>query len=133
MEFLFELVFELLAQFLIEAVGGIVARVLSTRLGRLVTAAAVGFVGGLLWGGSLAQRGLETLPRTFWVAVALALGALGAAVALRRSVRPGPEADEAFPGGLLPWRWAAPDWERFAVLNVLVAVGVLTGFSLGGG
>ncbi|HVF06142.1 MAG TPA: hypothetical protein VNA20_14970 [Frankiaceae bacterium] len=128
MMFLAEFLFEVVFQFLFEALAALGMRVLSTRTGRMTTAATVGFVGGLAWGAILAGRGLDTLPRTFWVAIALAVSALGAAVALRRSVRPSPEADAAFPGGLLPWRWAPQDWERFAVLNVLVAVGVLTGF-----
>ena len=129
MGLLVELLVDLVLQFVLEVLGEGVLDVLRTRTGRLVASAVAGLVGGATWGAILANRGLETMPRTVWVALALAFGSLLASVALRGSVAEGDDATRAFPGGLLPWRWGPHQWERMALLNVLVAAGVVAGFT----
>ena len=127
---LLELVLELFGQFLVEALAELGFRaagnVLRSRLGRLVTSAVVGFLGGWGWAAYLASKGHEGIPRTLWVSLALAAGAAVAATALRSSAE---DPETAYPGGFLPWRWSPHQWDALALLNVFVALGVVVGVS----
>lgn len=130
-EFVFELLFEGVLTFVVEALGGLlsegVTRTLRSRLGRLVASATFGGIGGWLWGAYLRNAGHTALPRTLWVSLTFAVAGAGAAFALRKA---GVDAgsDEV---RLLPWRWTPHQWEAFALLNALVAAGVLFGFGEG--
>ncbi len=126
-EFLFEVVFQFLFELAGHLLGEGVTRTLRSRVGRLVVSAGVGFGGGYVWGAYLAGHGHTGTPRTVWISAAFAVAGLMGSFALRRAGMPG-EGDGV---RLLPWRWPPHQWEAFALLNVFVAFGVLTGF--GGG
>jgi hypothetical protein len=127
-DFLFELVFQVLlefvGEFLIEAGFKGVAAVVRSRVGRYTTSAVAGFAFGVVWGAHVADIGTPHRPRLFWVSIGLAALALAAAAYRRRN-----DADAVGVKALaFPWTWPAWRWLGFAVLNGAVAAGVATGW-----
>lgn len=122
MGLMLEFLVEFVLQFVLEALGEIGLQVLSTRVGRLVTGAAVGLLGGLLWGTYVQSTGREALPTAVFISLVLAIGGVIAAVQMRDGAAEQPSA-------ILPWRWSARQWESFALLNVFVALGIVLGFA----
>ena len=129
-----DFVFELLFQFLFEVVGeGLVelgfkgsARVLRSKIGRAVASTIAGFAFGVWWGAHLVDQGGAHRPRLFWVSIALALVAgIGAHRRWRTSA-----ADEGQPVKILqvPWRWPLYRLVAFAALNTAIAAGIATGW-----
>ncbi len=129
MEFLFELVFqfvfEVLGEFLVDAGYHGTVRVFRSRAGRFGAASAVGLGAGLFWGAWLSDAGRVQEPRALWISLGFGIVAgLGALWRRRRGDRPGRQ-----PVLTPPWRWPAYRLVGFAVLNLAVAAGVAIGFS----
>ncbi len=127
-----ELIVELVFQFLFEVVGEILleagyhgtARALRSRLVRFALLSAAGLGAGLWWGIRLSEAGRVQVPRALWVSLVLAgVFALAALWRWRRGRRP---ADDAVLSP--PWRWPAYRLVGFAVLNAAVAAGIGLGF-----
>ena len=149
MEILFELVFEILGQFILEILveGGFrgVARLLSNRMVRAVLGAglavAAGFAGGYWWGSRLTELGRTDPPTSLWVSLGLAALFLAIAVvqALRRASPietvgdPSPTAPPLYrhriAERLAPWRWSVARLSGFALLNAAAAAGIAAGFT----
>ena len=127
-EIIAEFVFQILVEFLLDAGGSAVERLLESKVGSAVASAtfmaAFGFAGGYAWGRHLVDIGWEGVPRTIWVSLGLA----AVAGALARRAR-----DD--------WRWARrvsqwpallrPSAGRLAtlsLLNVAIALGVAVAF-----
>lgn len=131
LELLFQAVFELIAEGLVQLGAHSAAAIARHRAVRYVLATVVGFGFGAWWGNRLALLGRDDLPRLFAVSLALAiLAAAGAAYRMRR------EREELGTGRLsgrfavlvVPWRWDAGRLLGFAALNVAIAVGIAVGF-----
>jgi hypothetical protein len=142
MEFLFELLFEFIAevvvQFLFELVletgARGVAQLLKNRVVRGLLGAVLllggAFAGGLWWGARLTELGRTDPPRSLWVSIGLGGAFLAAAMAqwLRDRRRPDRETRPSSSRSLRPWHWRAGRLTLFAAINVAVATGIATGF-----
>ncbi len=139
-EFILEIVFEFLFQFLfevvIDAVGRGISGALSNRFTRLalssVFVAAFGYAGGYWWGARLSD--VRTAPpKLLYVSIALACAfALLAVIRARNGQRVGDDDPLTIRFGEPPWRkgyWTTTRLMSFAVVNVGVALGVVTGFT----
>ncbi len=138
MEILFELVFEILGQFVLEILmeGTFrgVARLLSNRIVRGALGAgfavAAGFAGGYWWGSRLTELGRTDPPTSLWVSIGLAALFLG--IALVQGLRRPSGDTELHDGGiaerLVPWRWSVGRLLGFALLNAAAASGIAAGF-----
>ena len=149
MEILFELVFEILGQFILEVLveGGFrkAARFLSNRIVRAVLGAgfavAAGFAGGYWWGARLTELGRTDPPTSLWVSISLAAVFLTIALvqALRRAssietvTDPSPSETPLDRHGIVerlaPWRWSVARLSGFALLNAAAAAGIAAGFT----
>ena len=129
-EIVFQFVFELFANLFMEFGFRTVANLLRARITRLVIGAAAGFGFGLWWGGRLADRGHEGVPRLFVVSIVVAVVAGALAANRMRRDRDG-RAPATDPRAVLvaPWRWDAARLTALALLNVAVAAGIDVGFN----
>ena len=136
MEILFELLFEVVLQFvgevLLEAGFRVVGRVLANRVVRTVLAITVGFGGGYWWGARLSELGRTEPPSSLWVSIGLAgvFGTVALVKVLRGTPRrvPAESRMERFELAFTPWRWSAARLGRFALLNMALAAGIAVGF-----
>ncbi len=116
-EFLIEIVGEVLIEFLLESSFRGIARLLSNRTVRTVLgiglAIAVGFGGGYWWGARLTELGRTDSPRSLWVSIGLAGVFLALALA-------GTRRESGWPVGRLL---------GFSLLNAAVATGMAVGFT----
>lgn len=123
-EFLFQVVFEVIGEALFEKGYHRAAKVLRSRIGRIVVACVAGFGAGLWWGVHLTETGRVQQPRALWTSLALAaIAGLGALWRGR------PEAtfdnESVFAP---PWRWPAHRFVGLTVLNLAIAAGIAVGF-----
>jgi hypothetical protein len=136
MEILFELLFEVVLQFvgevLLEAGFRVVGRVLANRVVRTVLAITVGFGGGYWWGARLSELGRTEPPSSLWVSIGLAVvfGTVALVKVLRGTPRrvPAESRMERFEEAFTPWRWSAARLGGFALLNMALAAGIAAGF-----
>jgi hypothetical protein len=128
-EFLLEIVGQLVVEVLIQLVGQGVGRVLQNRVVKavlgLAVAAAVGFGGGYWWGERLTELGRTDPPRSLWVSIGLAAVFVGLAVVRSVRCRPFSERHVLF----VPWRWPVLRLVSFAVMNAAAAAGIAAGFT----
>jgi hypothetical protein len=129
MDFLFEVILQVIFEVVVQLGLHGAARVLKSRLGRSVVAASAGFAFGVWWGAHLADAGTGHRPRLFWVSIALAGTALLVLAIRRQQSNRELQPDE--PVTVLPWRWPPHRLVSFAVLNVAIAVGIAVGFTPG--
>jgi hypothetical protein len=129
---IFELLIEIVFQFLGELLFDTAFRLLANRVVRAVLAAAAGFGGGYWWGARLTELGRTEPPSSLWVSIALV--ALFAAIALVKILRRDPprlrpdSRMDRFEEAFTPWRWSAARLLGFALVNVAVAAGIAAGF-----
>jgi hypothetical protein len=131
LEVVFQIVFELVGEFLLHVGFKGAAAVVRSRVTRYVVAVVGGFAAGAFWGGYLADQGAGHRPRLFWVS--LAIGGVMATVAAMR-VRNG----DPYPSGFgddrwrdvgLPWQWPAFRLIGFSLLNFALAAGIAVGYT----
>lgn len=149
MEIVFELLFEVVGQLLVEVVFNLgfrgVGRLLSNRFVRVGLGIAFGgafaYGGGWWWGDRLSEAGRTEAPSSLYVSIGLAV-AFGA-LALLRALRG--RRDDTFrvtfgdlleePGESLqllsPVHWPAGRLLSYALINVAVALGISAGFTPG--
>ncbi len=147
MEVIFELLFEVVGQLVIELLFNFgfrgVGRMLSNRVVRFVLGVGLGgalaYGGGYWWGDRLSEAGRTDAPSSLYVSIGLAV-AFGA-LALLRAIK-GPR-DDSFavtigdvleePGESLqllsPVHWSAGRLLAFCLINVAVAFGTSAGFT----
>jgi hypothetical protein len=127
-EFLLQIVFEFVAEVLVEIGFKGAAGLLRSRTGRYATAVVVGLVAGLVWGDYLSTQGVGHRPRLFWVS--LSVGGLAAIAALVRASQQRKGGDDALSWATIvgPWRWPAFRLAGFSVLNLAVALGIAVGY-----
>ena len=145
MEIIFELLFEVVGQLLVELVFNLgfrgVGRMLSNRVVRFVLGVTVGgalaYGGGWWWGDRLSEVGRTEAPSSLYVSIGLAV-AFGT-LALVRAVngRRHDSFDVSFgdvledPGESLPLlspvHWPAGRLLTFSLINVAVALGISAG------
>jgi hypothetical protein len=139
-ELLFELVFQVVGELLIEAGFRGVGRALSNRVVRIVLGVSVavggGFWFGRWWGHRQSAPGDTDLPSSFWVSLVLALafGALALVRWLRERGRtpaeaPAEDALEHVSRLLNPFEWSAFRALTFALLNASIAWGITVGYT----
>ncbi|MCW2572100.1 MAG: hypothetical protein JWO88_2158 [Frankiales bacterium] len=140
MDFLVELLIQLVVQFVVEVIGDLlfesVARGLGEMLvrpiGRCIIGGLVGFGFGTAWGHRLS--GGSSWPKLLWVS--LILGFVAIALAAGRSSAVADVGDRVrsrspnFWIELLapPWRWPASRLVAFAILNAAIAGGIAVSF-----
>jgi hypothetical protein len=128
-EFLLEIVGQLVLELFIDLVGRGVGRALRTPFVKavlgLAVAAAVGFGGGYWWGDRLTELGRTDPPRSLWVSIGLA--GVFVAFAVVRAVRGRPFSERHVL--FVPWRWPVLRLVSFAVMNATAAAGIAAGFT----
>ena len=124
-EVVFSGLIELLGELLFEVGFRGVARVLRYWLTRTILLGVLGVAGGWAWGARLSGEGRVELPRTFWTSLIIA----GASVLLLLWRLAQPRWRDSNEIVAPPWRWPAQRVAGYAVLSLLVAAGVLAGFS----
>jgi hypothetical protein len=128
-EFLLEIVGQLVVEVLIQLVGQGLGRVLQNRVVKavlgLAVAAAIGFGGGYWWGERLTELGRTDPPRSLWVSIGLA--GVFVALAVVRAVRGRPFSERRVL--LVPRRWPVLRLVTFAVMNSAAAAGIAAGFT----
>jgi hypothetical protein len=124
-----EIVVQILGQLAVEAAFEGIAHALASRIGRLAIGCGAGLIFGAFWGDHL--NGHAHWPRLLWVSLALAVGA--AALAIGRHDEP--EAVHSRWRSLFvpPWRWPSDRFVGLTLINIGVAVGIVTTFRPGGG
>jgi hypothetical protein len=149
MEVIFELLFEVVGQLLIELVFNLgfrgVGRLLSNRIVRFVLGVTLGgalaYGGGWWWGDRLSEPGRTDAPSALYVSIGLAV-AFGA-LAVARAIKG--RRDDSFHVGvgdlleepgeslrlLSPVHWPAGRLLAFSLINVAVALGISAGFTPG--
>jgi hypothetical protein len=149
MEIVFELLFEVVGQLLVELVFNLgfrgVGRMLSNRVVRFVLGVTLGgamaYGGGWWWGDRLSEAGRTEAPSSLYVSIGLAV-AFGA-LALVRAIRG--RRDDTFEvslGDVLedpaeslpllsPVHWPAARLLSFSLINIAVALGISAGFTPG--
>jgi hypothetical protein len=147
MEVVFELLFEVVGQLLIELVFNLgfrgVGKLLSNRFVRVVLGIGVGgavaYVGGWWWGDRLSEVGRTEAPSSLYVSIGLAV-AFGALALLRAAKGPRDDSFHVSVGDLLeepgdslqllsPVHWSAWRLLAFSLINVAVAFGISAGFT----
>ena len=128
-EFLLEIVGQLVIELLFDLVGRGIGHVLRNRVVRallgLAVSAAVGFGGGYWWGARLTELGRTDPPSSLWVSIGLAGVFVAFAVARAVKGRPFSERHVRF----VPWRWSVLRLVSFAVMNAAGAAGIAAGFT----
>lgn len=128
-EFVFQVVFEIVGELLMEFGFKASARMLRSKLGRAAVSSVVGFVFGLWWGAHLADQGSAHRPRLLWVSIAMAVAAgIGGVWQRRRADVHDPDGVQRAIVVLVPWRWPSYRLFSFALLNVAIVAGILTGW-----
>jgi hypothetical protein len=122
-EFVFQVLFEIVGEFLVEVGFHAAATVLRSRIGRLAVSAAFGLLAGVWWGDHLSSVGHR--PRLLWVSIAFAAAAaLGGFYRQRR-----PVLEMGARSLVVPWLWPAYRLWGFVVLNAALATGIATGWT----
>jgi hypothetical protein len=147
MEVIFELLFEIVSQLLLELVFNVgfrgVGRLLSNRFVRgvlgIVVGGALAYGGGWWWGDRLSEAGRTDAPSSLYVSIGLAV-AFGALAALRAIKGRRDDSFHVSVGDLLeepgeslqllsPVHWSAVRLLAFSLINVAVAFGISAGFT----
>jgi hypothetical protein len=127
LEIVFQVLFEVVAQALLDLGFRGASGVLRSRVGRSVVAAGAGFGFGLWWGGRLSDAALVHRPRLLWVSVGVAVLALARAASTHRDANH--NVASRGPRDLIdPTRWPGHRLVAFAVLNLAIAAGIEIGF-----
>jgi hypothetical protein len=127
LEIVFQFLFEIVAQAVLELGFRGAFRALRSGVGRSVVAAGAGFGFGLWWGGRLSDAAFVHRPRLLWVSVGLAVLALARAAIIHQNANH--DAESRRPRDLLdPTRWPVHRLVTFAVLNLAIAAGIEIGF-----
>jgi hypothetical protein len=130
-EFLFQIVFEFIGEALLDAGFHGASRFLGSKIGRYTVAVAVGFGAGAWWGSYLSDAGAGHRPRLFVVSIVLGVAATVAAV-----IRVGwPHKNRArgfrahLAESVAPWQWPADRLAAFAAMNVAIAAGIAVAYA----
>ena len=134
-EFLFQVVFQIFGEYLLNAGFKGAAAVVRSKVGRYSAAIVAGFVVGVFWGNYLSGAGHPNRPRLFWVSLVVAL-VFGAAAAWRwrldadlDPVTTPADDRSALAIELTPWRWPAYRLIGMSLLNGALAAGIATGWT----
>ena len=147
MEVIFELLFEVVGQLLVELVINLgfrgVGKMLSNRFVRAFLGIGLGgalaYGGGWWWGERLSEVGRTEAPSSLYVSIGLAV-AFGALAALRALKGPRDDSFRVSLGDVLeepgesiqmlsPVHWSAWRLLAFALINAAVALGISAGFT----